>query len=159
MFAVAEEQVGAAGGAKVTDKDVLLPQAGSEELATVSFAEIEADVFGRRLVAGRHHGEPLEGIGLFAGAGLVEPTGGIGKLRSELSYEFGADFVATTADGGTKGGEEIGWARTEAHLKLADGFFGNARESATPTGVDSGDSAILGVRDKDGDAVGSLDAE
>jgi hypothetical protein len=159
LLAVTEEQAGAAGGAEVADKDVLFAQTGGQELGTVGFAEVEANVFWRRLVTRGHHVEPLEGIGLFAGAGLVEPVGGIGKLRSELSHKLGTNLIAAPADRRTKGGEEIGGVRAEAHLKLADGFLSNARESATPTGVDSGDSAMLGVRDKDGDAVGSLDAE
>ena len=45
------------------------------------------------------------------------------------------------------------------HLHLAGGFDGDAGESAAPTGMDGGDGALLGVDEKDGDAVGGLNRE
>ena len=55
-----------------------------------------------------HHVEPLEWIGFFAGARLVEEIGGVRELRGELGDEFGADFVAARADARADGGEKIG---------------------------------------------------
>ena len=66
------------------------------------------NVLGRRLVAGRHHIEPLKRVGLFAGVRLIEVFGGIGELRGKLGDEFGADFVTARADAGTDGSEKIG---------------------------------------------------
>ena len=66
------------------------------------------NVFGRGLVPRGHHVEPLERIGFFSGAGLVEIVASIGELRRELRDEFGADFVAARTDAGADGGEEIG---------------------------------------------------
>ena len=80
---------------------------GGEELGTIGFAKIEVDVLGRRLVAGRHHVEPLEWIGFFAGAWLVEVFVGVGKLRKKLRDEVRANFVAARADTGSNGGEKI----------------------------------------------------
>ena len=105
LFAVAEEERGMAGGAEAGRKDIFFVNAGGEELRAIGFGEIEADVFGRRLVAGRHHVKPLERIGFFAGAGLVEIVGRGGELGCELNDEFGADFVAAGADGRADGGE------------------------------------------------------
>ena len=99
---MAEEEIGAAGGAKVADENVLGAKARGQELRAVGFAEIEMDVFGRRLVAGGLHVEPLERVGLFAGAGFVEIVGGIGELRGEFGDEVGGDFVAARADGGAE---------------------------------------------------------
>ena len=107
FFAVAEEQVGVAGGAKVADENICGAEAGGEELRAVGFAEIEADILGRRLVAGGHHVEPLQWIGFFAGAEFVEIFFGVGKLRGEFGDQFGADFVATAADGGAERGENV----------------------------------------------------
>ena len=45
------------------------------------------------------------------------------------------------------------------HLKLAYGFFDDARESATPTGVDCGDGAAPRVDKENRDTVGGLNAE
>jgi len=56
-------------------------------------------------VAGRHHVEPLQRIGFFAGAGLVKVMGGVGELGSELGDEVGADFVTARADAGADGGK------------------------------------------------------
>jgi hypothetical protein len=66
-----------AGGAEVAHVDIPGMQASGQELRSIGFAKIEMDVFRRRLVAGRLHVEPLERIGLFAGAGLIEIVGGI----------------------------------------------------------------------------------
>lgn len=107
MFAVAEEERGVAGGAEVGGKDIFFGEAGGDELGAIGFAEIEANVFGRRLVAWGHHVEPLKRIGFFAGAGFVEKIGCVGELGCELDDEFGADFVAAGADAGADGGEEI----------------------------------------------------
>ncbi len=77
-------------------------------MGAIGFAEIEEDVFGRRLVAWWPHVEPLDGIGLIAGAEFVEPLGGFGELGLKLGGDFGADFVAAAADGRADGGEELG---------------------------------------------------
>jgi len=47
LFAVAEEEAGAAGGAEVACKDVLGAEAGGEELRAIGFFQVEEDVFGR----------------------------------------------------------------------------------------------------------------
>ena len=159
LFAVAEEERGVAGGAEAGGEDIFFAEACGEKLGAIGFGEIEADVFRRRLVAGRHHVEPLERIGFFAGAGLVEIVGGVRELGCELDDEFGADFVTAGADGWADGGEEIGGIRMETGVEFADGFFEDAGESAAPTGVDGGDGAFLGVNEEDGDAVGGLDGE
>ena len=107
LFAVAEEEVGMAGGAEAGREDVSFAQTGGDELGAVGFGKIEMDVLRRRLVAGRHHVEPLERIGFFAGAGFVEVVGGVGELGGELRDEFGADFIAARAYAGTYGGKKI----------------------------------------------------
>jgi len=78
------------------------------------------------LVAGGHHVEPLDGVGLVAGAEFVEVGGGIWELGEELGRDFGADFVAAGADAGADGGEEIAGVGAEVHLHFADGFGGDA---------------------------------
>ena len=130
-----------------------------QELGAVGFFQVEADVFGRGLVAGGHHVQPLDGVGFVAGAEFVEPVGGVGELGVELGGDFGADFVAAGADGGADGGEEVGGVGGEVHLHLADGFDDDAGEGAAPAGVDGGYGAFFGVDEEDGDAVGGLDGE
>ena len=159
FFAVAEEEIAAGGGAEVTDEDVGGEEAGGEELGAIGFFEVEEDIFGRRLVARGHHVEPLDGIGLVAGAEFVEPFGGFGELGEELGGDFGADFVAAAADGRADGCEEVRGLGFELHLHLADGFDDDAGESASPAGVDDGDGALFGIDEEDGDAVGGLDGE
>ena len=159
FFAMAEEEVAAAGGAEVANEDVLGAKAGGEELGTIGFAEVEENVSRRGLVARGHHIKPLDGIGLIPSAELIEPFGGIGKLRLKLDGNFGADFVAAAADGRADDGEEVGGPGGEVHLHLADGFDHDAGEGATPSSVDGGYGAFLGIDEKDGDAVGGLDAE
>ena len=110
-------------------------------------------------MAGRHHVEPLERVGLFAGAGFVEKFVGVGELRGELRDELSADFVTARADAGTNGGEEIGRIRAVIRMEFADGFFEDANERSTPTGVNSGDGAFFGIDEQNGNAVGGLDGE
>ncbi len=159
LFAVAEEEIGVAGGTKVADENVLGTEAGGEELGAIGFFQVEEDVFGRGLVAGGHHVEPLDGIGFVAGTEFVEPFGGVGELGVELDGDFGADFVTAAADGRADGGEEVGGPGFEVHLHLADGFDGDAGEGTAPAGVDGGYGTVSGVDEEYGDAVGGLDAE
>lgn len=44
-------------------------------------------------------------------------------------------------------------------MDLANGFLGDAGEGAAPTGVNGGNSAVFGIGEKDGDAVGGLDGQ
>jgi hypothetical protein len=159
FFSVAEEEIAAAGGAEIADEDVLGAEAGVEELRAIGFAEIEQDVLGRGLVARGHPIEPLNRIGFVAGAELIEPFGGIGKLGLKLDGDFGADFVAATANGGADGGKQVGRFGAKVHLHLADSFGDDASESAAPSGMNSGDCAFLGIDEENRDAVGGLDAQ
>ena len=159
LFAVAEEEAGVAGGAEIADENVLGAETDGEELGAIGFFQVEEDVFGRGLVTWGHHVEPLDGIGFVAGAEFVEPIGGIGELGLELDGDFGADFVTAASDGRADGGEEVCGPGFEVHLHLANGFDGDAGEGAAPSGVDGGYGAVFGIDEKDGDAVGGLDAE
>ena len=55
FFAIAEEEIAAAGGTQVANEDIGGAEASTEKLGAIGLAEIEEDVFGRRLVAGGHH--------------------------------------------------------------------------------------------------------
>lgn len=156
---MAEEKIGAAGSAEIADENILGAQAGGEKLRAVGFAEIEVDVFRRRLVAGRFHVEPLERVGLVACAGFVEVVVGIGELGHEFGDEIGGDFVATRANGGADGSEEMRRLAAKFKLHAADCFFGNAGEGAAPTRVNSGDGVFLRIDEKDGEAIGGLDGK
>lgn len=159
FFAVAEEEIATASGAKVRDKDIFRAKAGGEELQTVGFAEIEEQVLGRGLVAGRTHVEPLDGVGLVTGAEFVEEFGSLSKLREEFGGDFSPDFVAAAAYGRANGGEEIFWIGAEILAHFAGGFLGDAGESALPAGVNGGDGARFGIDEEDGNAVGGLGGE
>ncbi len=148
-----------AGGAEVADEDVLGAEAGLEELEAVGFFQVEQDLFRRGLVAGGHHVEPLERVGFVAGAEFIEKFGGVGEFCREIGGNFGADFVAATADGGADGGEHVFRVGFEFHLHLADGFDDDAGESAAPAGMNSGDNASFGIDDEDRGAVGGAHAE
>jgi len=110
-------------------------------------------------VAGGHHVEPLDGVGLVAGAEFVEVGGGVRELGEELGGDFSADFVAAGADAGANGGQEVARVGAEVHLHFADGFGGDAGEGAAPAGVDGRDGAFFGVEEEDGNAVGGLDGQ
>ena len=159
FFAVAEEEIAAAAGAEIADEDILRAEAGVEELRTVSFAQIEQDVFGRRLVARRPHIEPLEWVGLVAGAQFVEPLGSVRELRLKLDGDFGADFVAAAADGGADGGQQIRGPGAELHVHLADSLGDDAVKRTAPSGMDGGDGALFWINKKNGNTVGGLYAK
>ena len=128
-------------------------------MRAVCLAKIEANIFWGRLVARRGHVEPLNGVGLVAGARLVEIIVGIGKLRGEFGDKLDADFVATRTDGRTERGEKVGRFAAEFELHAANGFLSDASESASPTSMDSSDYAFFGIDEENGNAIGSLDAE
>jgi len=157
--AVAEKEVGAAGGAKAAGEDVLRAQAGGEELRAVGFGKIQVDIARRGLVARGRHAQPLQRIGLIAGARLIEIAGGVSELRGEFGYEVGADLVTAGADGGAESGEEISRLAAKFEAQAADGLFGNAGERALPTGMNGGDGALFGINEKNRDAIGGLHGE
>lgn len=156
---MAEEQAGVAGGAETAQVDILAEKAGSHKLRAIGFRKIEMDVFRRRLVAGGLHIEPLERIGLFAGAGLVEVVGGIGELRSEFRDKVGRDFVAARTDRRADRGQEIGGFGAKFELHAADSLLGDSGESAAPTGMNGGNGALFRIYQEDRDAIGGLDAQ
>ena len=106
-----------------------------------------------------HHVEPLERIGFFAAARFVEVIGGIGELRGELRDQFGADFVAAGTNAWAYCRKKIARIGLKAGVKFTNGFFEDAGQSAAPAGVNGGDGAVLGIDEKDGDAIGGLNAE
>lgn len=156
---MAEEQAGVAGRAEIANVDIFRDKAGSHKLRAIGFAKIEMDVFRRRLVAGRFHVEPLERIGFFAGAGLVEVVSGIGELRGEFGDKVGGDFVAARTDRRADRGKEIGGFGAEFELHAADGLLRDSGESAAPTGMNGGNGALFRIHQEDRDAIGGLNAE
>jgi len=156
---MAEEKIGVAGGAQIANENIRVAETGSEQLRAIGFAQVQANIFGRWLVAGGHLVEPLQRIGLFTGAELVEEILGVGKLRGEFGDQFCADFVAAGTDGWSDCGEDVGRLRTKVHAHFADGFLRDAREGSAPTGMDRGYRAFLYIDQQYGDAVGGLYTE
>lgn len=159
LAAMAEEEIGVAGRAKIVGENILRAQTGGQELRAVGLAKIEVNIFRRGLVAGGTHVEPLERIGLFAGARLIEIVGGIGELRGEFGDEVCGNFVAAGTDGRADGGEQMRGLAAEFQLHAADGFLRDAGEGAAPSGMDRGDGALFGIDEENGHAIGGLDGE
>ena len=131
-------------------------QARSQELRAVGFAQIQSNIFGWRLVAGRLHVEPLERIGLFAGARLIEVIGGISELGAELGDKVGGDFVAARANGGADGRKKMRRLAAEFEGHAANGFLRDASQRAAPSGMDGGDGALFWIHQKNRHAIGGL---
>ena len=110
-------------------------------------------------MTGRRHVEPLQGIGLVAGAQFVEPVGSIGELRFEFDSNFRADFVTTTANRWADGRQQVRGFRAESHVHRADGFCNDALQGAAPTGVDGCDGTLFWIYKKNRDAIGGLDGK
>ena len=130
-----------------------------EEQRAIGFAEIEEDVLRCGLVARWHPIEPLEGIRLVAGAEFIEPVGRVGELGDEGCGNFRAYFVAAAPDRRADGSEQAIWPRAELHLHFPNGFCDDALQCAAPAGMNGGDGSLLGIDEKNGDAIGSLNAE
>jgi hypothetical protein len=156
---VAEEQACVASSAEIADENILGLKARRQELRAVGFAKIEVDVFWRRLVARRLHVEPLEGIGLFTGARLVEIVGSFGELRGEFGYEVGSDFVTAWTNRRADGGQKISGLAAEFELHAADGFLGDAGERTAPAGVGGGNRSLFWIDEEYRDAIGGLDGK
>lgn len=110
-------------------------------------------------MARRHPVEPLERIGLIAGAEFVKPILGLGKLGKKLGGNFRAYFVAAWADGRADCGDHVGRFGAVFELHAAERFHRDAAQGAAPAGVNRGNHAIPGVDQEDGDAIGGLDGE
>jgi len=157
--AVAEKHVGVTSGAKTANENILRAQTCGEELRSIRLRKVEVHIARRGLVARWRHAEPLQRIGLIAGARLIEIFRRIGELRGELGDEFRANFIATGADGGAERGEQIGGLAAEFEAQAAHSLFGDAGKCALPTRMNCGDSAFFGIHDKDGHAIGGLHGE
>lgn len=159
FLAIAKEKIAAARRAEIIDEDALGAEAGVEQLRAIGLAEIEQNIFRWRLVAGRHHVEPLQGIRFVAGAEFVKPFGCIRKLRLELHCDFRANFVATAADGWTDGGEQVRGLATKMHLHLTGDFDHHAAKGSAPSGMNRGHGAFLRIHEKNWNTVRRLDPE
>src|SRR5262252_5289142 len=85
FLAIAEEKIATASGTQITDDDVLVAQ-----------ARVEENVLWRRLMPGRGHVEPLQGIRFVPGAEFVEPVRSVRELRAEFRSYLRAHFVAAS---------------------------------------------------------------
>ena len=101
----------------------------------------------------------MERVRLVPGAELIKPFRSPRKLRAEGGSDFGADFVATAADGWAESGEHVRGLRTKFHLHAANGFCDDALKSAAPSRVNGSDGSSLGIDEKNGNAVGGLHPE
>lgn len=145
-----------AGSAEAAGEDVLRAQAGGEKLRAIGLAKIEMDILRRRLMTRGLHVEPLQGIGLFAGAGLIEIAGSIGELRGEFWHQLRTHFITAGPDGRTESRKQIRRFAVELEPHAANRFFGDAGQRATPAGVHSSDSAILWIDKQNGHAIRRL---
>ncbi len=126
---------------------------------TLALRRSRCTFFGGGWCPGRFHVEPLDRIGFVAGSRFIKIFGGIGKLRGEFGDEFDANFVAAWTDRRTDRGEQIGGLAAKFLLHAADGFFGNAGKSSAPTRMNCGNGALLGIDEKNGNAIGGLHSE
>ncbi len=159
FLAVAEKKIAAAGGAEIAHENIFCAHSGIEELRAIRFFQIEQNVFGWRLVAGRHPAEPLKRIRLVAGAEFIEPIGGIRKLRFEFDDHFHTHFVTAAANRGTNRSEQIRRLGAELHLHFADGLGDDALQRAAPARMNSGDCTLPWVDEKDRNAIRGLHGE
>src|SRR5215467_819260 len=110
-------------------------------------------------MARRRHVEPLQRIWFVACPQLVEPVGGVRKLRLEFNRDFNADFVATTANGGTDCGDQVCGLCAELHFHFANVFGDDALQCAAPACMNRGDGSFFGVGQENRNAVGSLNGK
>lgn len=161
--AVAEKQIGAAESTEFGDEDVFRRDARFRKHSSISSLQIELAARRRRLVAGRHHGEPRKWIRIFAGSegveGTFKPRARLRKLRGEFLDNVGTDFITALTDARADGGENVGRSRREFHLHAAQRFCGDARDCAAPSGVNGGDGAMTRIDEQNGNAVGGLNRE
>lgn len=76
-----------------------------------------------------------------------------------MSGYFGADLITAFADAGAENGADVGGIATEIGAHFFDGVNDNAGVGSAPTGMHGGDGAFGRVEQKDGDAIGSADAD
>src|SRR5437667_9047940 len=72
FLAMTEKKTAMAGSAKIAEENIFVPQTGGKKLRTIGFRYVEANMFGRRLMPRRHHVQPLQRIGFFAGPGFIK---------------------------------------------------------------------------------------
>ena len=159
FFAIAEEKIAAAGGAKVADKNVFLSDARIQKLPAIGFAQVEKNVFRRGLASRRRHAEPLQWIGRISGAQLIKPLCGIRELRREGGRDFGADFVAATANRWAESDDKVCGARAKLHLHTASGFLHDSLQRAAPASVNGSHGVAARIDEKNRHAIGGLHAE
>jgi hypothetical protein len=163
FFSITEEEIISAAGAERAHGNILGRNSGVDELPAIGGAQIEPYPLARRLVAGRHHGEPWKRVGLLARSEALErtfePFRGAGELPRERLRHFGSDFVATGTYGRAQRGKQIFRFRPKLEAHSADSFCDDPCECAAPSRMDGGHNSPPGVGHQDGHTISSLDPE
>jgi len=145
------------GGARSRRVDILGEDSGIEQLASVSFDEIEKQ-FHRQFAVARGASSKkkqriffADGIGFFH---LAEESCGVGELSLELRAHFSSCLITARPDARADGGDQIPRVAREMLAEFADSFFNDALDGAAPSGVENTDCTALSVSDDDGNAIG-----
>jgi len=157
--AVAEQQLGMAGGAGCCRVDIFCQHTGIEQLPPVGFYQIQKEFHRQFAVAGRARGQKQQGIFFphrIRFLDLAEQAGGVGKLRFKPGAHLFAYIVATCLYTGPDRSYQIPWIALEMFAHLADALFDDALDGAPPSCVKNSDSAPLRVRQNNRKAIGRL---
>src|SRR5579859_1731790 len=98
----------------------------------------------------RHHREPWQWIGLFAGRETIEralePVLSLRKLAEESLGDLRTNFIAARADRGADRGNHVSGFRSKLRAHSAQSFHDNASQRATPPGMDRGNNVPSHIR-------------
>src|SRR4029077_2229408 len=81
------------------------------------------------------------------------------KLRCERLRDFWSNFVAAASNRGPERGDHVARTRSEFHRHSSQGFYGDTRERAAPTGVNCGHHVLTIVGEEDRHTVCRLHAK
>ena len=157
-----EEEIVVALRAAADDLNGLGAEAGREKLAAIGFDEIDVKAGPDGRMAGCALSEKKHWVFLADGVRVVDLAEQV-MCVEELRFEFGEDLftdgVTAEADAWTDGSDKILRAGAESQTHASDAGFDDALDGSAPAGMKGGDSALLAIGDKDGDAVGGLNGE
>jgi hypothetical protein len=117
----------------------------------------------------RAHGAEVSRVNVSGSHAAVVHLAAIGRRQvnmairirecNELLDDLGSHFVATLANSGTDGYEQVVRPAGESRLHVLDSPSGNPLRGPTPAGVDGSYSAMARIDDENRDAVGGLNGD
>jgi hypothetical protein len=157
-----EETLHLARGTSLDNADMFLVNSGVQQLALISFNQIEVDFRAKLAVSRRSLIQEQQRVPYVNRVGiedLFEEFVSVAELRLELRPHLGTNLIAALPDRWADNGAQIAWRTSELPPHFANALLDNASDGSPPARVKCAHGAVLHVGYQHGNAICGLDDE